>query len=145
MKISRPIQITSLVVALALLAAGFFAMRGTPPATPGFPEVQIEIPQEWATQYSSNLGPLLTSARVVPYVDEKTGKRIGLRIVTIEPKSPAEILGLQAEDIVLQVEDVVFDEASKGLKAVQALRGKSRVTALVQRAGEKKTFVYTVK
>jgi type II secretory pathway component PulC len=145
MKTGRPIQWIVLLALLVVLAVSFFAFWGTQRKLVSYPEIQIEVPQEWASTYADNITPLLTAARVVPYLDEKTGKMVGLRVMHTEPNSPLQILAIQDSDILVQVEDVVFNEPAKGLQALQAVRGKSKVTLIVERAGKRQAIIYSVK
>jgi type II secretory pathway component PulC len=145
MKKPRAVQLTVFCVVLGVLGGSFFAFLKTTQEKLSPPVIQIEIPQEWASRAAADITPLLAAARAVPFLDEKTGKMIGIKVMHMEPKSPLDTLAIQDGDIVLQVEEVVFNQPAAGLQAIQAVRGKNKVTVIIERAGKRQHLIYEVK
>ena len=74
-----------------------------------------------------------------------SGKFRGFLVQSVDPGSPFSALGIRQGDILTGVNDIVLDNAGKGLEAFQRLRNSPKITLDVIRGGSKQTMSYDVK
>lgn len=91
-----------------------------------------------------NLNEILQTARAVPYVEPGTGKFKGFLVQSVDPNSPFAALGIKPGDVLTGVNDIVLDNAGKGLEAFQRLRTAPKITLQVIRGGQSQTLNYNV-
>lgn len=92
-----------------------------------------------------NLNEILQTARAVPYVEPGTGKFMGFLVQSVDSNSPFSQLGIRQGDVLTGVNDIVLDNAGKGLEAFQKLRNSPKVVLDIIRGGEKTQLSYDVK
>ena len=107
-------------------------------------ENQFVVNQGFLEKNLLNLNEILQTARAVPYVDPTSGKFRGFLIQSIDPSSPFTKLGVRQGDVLTAVNDIVLDNAGKGLEAFQKLRNSPRVSLQVLRGGQPTTMSYDV-
>lgn len=108
-------------------------------------ENDFQIKKDFLEKNLLNLNEILQTARAVPYVEPGTGKFKGFLVQSIDQGSPFAALGIRQGDILTGVNDIVLDNAGKGLEAFQRLRNSPKVTLEVIRGGQKQTLSYDVK
>lgn len=106
---------------------------------------KFEVQQSFLEKNLLNLNEILQTARAVPYTEPGTGKFKGFLIQSIDNSSPFAQLGIRQGDILTAVNDIVLDNAGKGLEAFQRLRNSPKVSLEVLRGGSKTTLSYDVK
>lgn len=108
-------------------------------------ENQFVVNQGFLEKNLLNLNEILQTARAVPYVDRNTGKFRGFLIQSIDTNSPFKKLGVNQGDVLTAVNDIVLDNAGKGLEAFQKLRNSPKVSLQVLRGGQPYTMSYDIK
>jgi general secretion pathway protein C len=106
---------------------------------------EFRIRPDFLQSKLQNLSEILQTAKAVPYTDPTSGKFMGFLIQSVDPNSPFAQLGIRQGDVLTQVNDIVLDNAGKGLEAFQRLRNSQSVTLGVVRGGEKTSLTYEVK
>jgi general secretion pathway protein C len=107
-------------------------------------ENQYVVNQAFLEKNLLNLNEILQTARAQPYVDA-SGKFRGFLIQSIDPNSPFKKLGVNQGDVLTAVNDIVLDNAGKGLEAFQKLRNSPKVSLQVLRGGQPFTMSYDIK
>ncbi len=123
-------------------------LQPTGDAGAGFPvqEVapgQFEIPKEEFEKSMSNLGPLLTQARVVP--NFKNGQIDGYKIFAIKPDSVYMSIGMQNGDVIQSINGVAIDSPEKALQLFQSLKTEKNFTINISRNDQPMTFNYNLR
>lgn len=118
--------------------------RGADGITP-LSENDYAVKQSFLEKNLLNLKDILETARAVPYIDQLSGKFQGFLIQSIDATSPFAQLGIRQGDLLTGVNDIVLDNAGKGLEAFQRLRSSPKITLKVVRDGQEKTLNYDVK
>ena len=108
-------------------------------------ENEYVVKQNFLEKNLLNLNEILQTARAVPYVEPGSGKFRGFLVQSIDPGSPFAQLGIRQGDILTGVNDIVLDNAGKGLEAFQRLRNSNKISLEVIRGGSKQTVSYDVK
>ncbi len=103
------------------------------------------VKQNFLEKNLLNLNDILQTARAVPYVEPGTGKFRGFLIQSIEANSPFAALGVRQGDILTGVNDIVLDNAGKGLEAFQRLRNSQKINLKLIRGGSETSLNYDVK
>lgn len=125
-----------------------------PPRGPGSspfsaPDVRMLSPNRYELdkrgfdQQISNIGPLLTQARVVPNLVD--GKISGYRIFSIVPDSLYAKIGLREGDIIERVNGAEISTPENALQLFQRFRNESRFQVDLVRDGRKETLSYTIR
>lgn len=130
------------------LAGGAGREQVTLSATEGIQPVsdnEFVVKQGFLEKNLLNLNEILQTARAVPYIEPGSGKFKGFLIQSIDANSPFAQLGIKQGDILTGVNDIVLDNAGKGLEAFQRLRNSPKVALKVIRGGEERTVSYDVK
>jgi len=108
-------------------------------------ETEFAVKKDFLDKQLLNLNEILQTARAVPYVEQGTGKFKGFLIQSIDASSPFAQLGIRQGDILTGVNDIVLDNAGKGLEAFQRLRSAPSVDLRVIRGGTETSLNYKVK
>jgi type II secretory pathway component PulC len=108
-------------------------------------ENQFVVNQAFLEKNLLNLNEILQTARATPYVDPSSGKFRGFLIQSIDPNSPFRKLGVNQGDVLTAVNDIVLDNAGKGLEAFQKLRNSPKVSLQVLRGGQPYSMSYDIK
>lgn len=108
-------------------------------------DTEYVVKQGFLEKNLLNLNEILQTARAIPYVEPGTGKFRGFLVQSIDPSSLFSQLGVRQGDILTGVNDIVLDNAGKGLEAFQKLRNSNKISLEVIRSGQKTTMNYDVK
>lgn len=108
-------------------------------------ENTFTVKQGFLDSQLKDLNTVLQTAKAVPYQDPGTGKMKGFLIQTIEGDSPFAALGIRQGDVLTGVNDIVLDNAGKGLEAFNRLRSANQITLRVIRGGQEQVLSYDVK
>lgn len=108
-------------------------------------ENQFVVNQDFLEKNLLNLNEILQTARATPYVDPNTGKFRGFLIQSMDPTSPFRKLGVNQGDVLTAVNDIVLDNAGKGLEAFQKLRNSPKVSLQVLRGGQPYSMSYDIR
>lgn len=108
-------------------------------------ENAFTVKQGFLDAQLKDLNTVLQTAKAVPYQDPSTGKMKGFLIQTIEGDSPFAALGIRQGDVLTGVNDIILDNAGKGLEAFNRLRSANQITLKVIRGGQEQTLSYDVK
>jgi general secretion pathway protein C len=122
-----------------------------PPPVPGQENVEVrpqgenryEIDKGQFEQMTSNLGPLLTQARVVPHFEN--GVIDGYKIFAIKPDSLYQKIGLENGDVIQNINGIQVDSPEKALQMFQSLRTERTFTINLSRNNERQTFYYNLR
>lgn len=104
---------------------------------------RYEIDKRQFDQQISNIGPLLTQARVVPNLME--GKISGYRIFSIVPDSLYSKIGLRDGDIIQSVNGMELSTPESALQLFQKLKNENRFQIDLVRDGAKQSLSYSVR
>ena len=104
---------------------------------------EYEIPREQFEEMTSNLGPLLTQARVVPNFQD--GAIDGYKIFAIQPDSVYTQIGLQNGDVIRNINGVEIDSPERALQLFQTLRTERNFSIDLARDDEPMTFNYNLR
>ena len=88
---------------------------------------------------SQNASRLTDIVRLAPHVDG--GQVVGFRVTPGRDKETFEALGIQAGDVVTDINGVVLDDASRGLQAFEALGEATMANVTVLREGVPQVLV----
>lgn len=138
--IEIPDDSAGLGVSAPTFSGGSFSEGITPVS-----ESEFAVKKDFLDKQLLNLNEILQTARAVPYVEPGTGKFKGFLIQSIDASSPFAQLGIRQGDILTGVNDIVLDNAGKGLEAFQRLRGAPTVDLRVIRGGQETSMSYKVK
>lgn len=106
-------------------------------------ENQFIIDKEQFEQAMTNLGPLLTQARVVPNFTK--GKINGYKIFAIKSGSVFDQIGIKNGDIIHNVNGVSVDTPEKALQLFQQLRAETDFKIEVERSGAMRPLSYQLR
>ena len=106
-------------------------------------ETSYVIKSNYLEKNLTNLNEIVQTAKAVPYTEGNKMK--GFLIQSIDPSSPFTQLGLRQGDVLTGVNNIVLDNAGKGLEAFQQLRNASKIELKVTRGGQEQTLTYEVK
>ncbi len=107
-------------------------------------ETTFEIKQTYLDNQLKDLNTVLQTAKAVPFTDS-SGHMKGFLMQSIDPESPFSQLGLRQGDVLAGVNDIVLDNAGKGLEAFQRLRSSNKIELKIMRGGQEMTLSYDVK
>jgi type II secretion system protein C len=127
-----------------LATGGGPGLVGTDGITP-VNEKQFMVKKTFLDTNLMNLQSILQTARAVPYTEPGTGKFMGFLVQSVDAGSLFAQLGIRQGDILTNVNDIVLDNAGKGLEAFQRLRNSPEVVMSIIRGGEKTSLTYSVK
>jgi type II secretion system protein C len=129
---------------LGMEKSGGPAMQSMTEGITPLSENDYVVKQNYLEKNLLNLNEILQTARAVPYVEPGTGKFKGFLVQTVDPNSPFAALGIKQGDVLTGVNDIVLDNAGKGLEAFQRLRTAPKITLQVIRGGQSQTLNYNV-
>ena len=101
-----------------------------------------QIPREEAEKARSNLNALLKTARMVPKIEN--GTTTGFTIVSIQPGTFLDLLGLKVGDVLVQINAVELNSPEKALQIFQQVREANNLSLGLLRNGSRQTFEYTI-
>ncbi len=136
--IEIPEENTGLVGATPAMAS---SSEGITPVS----DSQYQIKKDFLDKNLLDLSNILQTARAVPYIDPSTGKFKGFLVQTIDQGSLFSQLGVRQGDILTGVNEIVLDNAGKGLEAFQRLRASQKIALKFIRGGQEQTLNYDVK
>lgn len=108
-------------------------------------ENSFSVKQGFLDSQLKDLNTVLQTAKAVPYQDPATGKMKGFLIQTIENDSAFAQLGIRQGDVLTGVNDIILDNAGKGLEAFNRLRSANQISLKVIRGGQEQVISYDVK
>ncbi len=103
----------------------------------------FEINKEDFEKITSNLGPVLTQARVVPYF--RNGKIIGYKVFNIRPSGVFAKIGLRNGDVIKRVNGEEISSPEKALQLFQFLKTEDTFEIEILRNGQDMTFTYRLR
>lgn len=106
-------------------------------------ENEYVIDKQSFEQAMSNLGPLLTQARVVPNFSK--GKIEGYKIFAIKSGSVFEQIGIKNGDVIHNVNGVGVDTPEKALQLFQQLKSETAFKIDIERGGSVTPFNYQLR
>lgn len=92
----------------------------------------------------SNLSVISTQARMVPVIDDATGKTQGFRIFQIQPGSVFTGLGLKDGDVIRSINDYQLDSPDKALELYSKLKNTSGFNIDIDRNGLPTSLDYSI-
>jgi general secretion pathway protein C len=104
---------------------------------------RYEIDRKEVQAATSNLGKLMTQARVVPNL--KGGKFRGYKIFAIKPRSLYAKIGLKNGDVIERVNGLKISSPKQALEIFQQLKDESYFQVDLVRRGRKKTITYAIR
>lgn len=108
-------------------------------------ENEYMVNQAFLEKNLLNLNEILQTAKATGYTDPATGKFKGFLIQSIDDNSPFRKLGINQGDVLTAVNDIVLDNAGKGLEAFQKLRNSPKITLQILRGGQPQTKSFNIK
>jgi general secretion pathway protein C len=108
-------------------------------------EDKFMVNQNFLEKNILNLNEILQTARAVPYLEPGSGQFKGFLIQSMDQDSPFSKLGVRQGDILTAVNDIVLDNAGKGLEAFQRLRNSPKIDLEVIRSGQRKAISFDIK
>ena len=91
-----------------------------------------------------NLPQLLTKARVVPHLTPE-GKNEGFRIVSIQPDSFYQRIGLQNGDVLQQINGIEVKDPETFMKVFNQLKNETSISLDLVRNNKKESFSYEIR
>jgi general secretion pathway protein C len=104
---------------------------------------RYEIDRREVQAATSNLGKLMTQARVVPNL--KGGKFRGYKIFAIKPNSLYAKIGLKNGDVIERVNGMEISSPQQALKIFQQLKNESHFQVDLIRRGRKQAITYAIR
>lgn len=106
-------------------------------------ENRYEIAKDEFENATSNIGTLMTQARVVP--DLVDGKINGYKVFAIKPGSLYEKIGMKNGDIIKSINGLDVSSPEKALELFQQLKNESEFTVELLRNNSPQTMTYRVR
>ena len=106
-------------------------------------ENSFEIDKTDFNNALSNMGPILTQARVVPYF--ANGKIGGYKIFNIKPTGIFAKLGLKNGDIIKSINGNSLSSPEKALQMFQYLKTEDSFEIVIKRYGRDRTLSYSLR
>lgn len=91
-----------------------------------------------------NLPQLLTKARVVPHLTPE-GKNEGFRIVSIQPDSFYQKIGLQNGDVIQQINGIEIKDPETFMRVFNQLKNETSISLDLVRNNKKESFSYEIR
>ena len=113
------------------------------PQRGGRPIINISLNRSEIEAMKDNLGTLLTSVKVRPYM--RSGKRVGVIITKIGDKSGIENLGLQKGDVIESINNRAVGNMSDALMLYEKLKSGGPVSMEMIRRGKERQIRYSLK
>ena len=104
---------------------------------------RFEVDHSVIEKAMSNMGQILRSARVVPYL--KDGKLKGFKIYGIRRGSLYDKIGLKNRDIIQRVNGIELTGPEQALQLFEILRNERQITVDIIRNGKQQTLTYTIR
>ncbi|MEE9542199.1 MAG: hypothetical protein V3V95_00265 [Thermodesulfobacteriota bacterium] len=91
----------------------------------------------------SDMGKLLTQARILPY--RVGGVTKGFRLSSVQRSGVFALMGLRSGDILLKVNDYSIDSPEKGIQLLSGLKGESSIELDILRGGKPTKLNYEIR
>ena len=91
----------------------------------------------------SDMGKLLTQARILPY--RVNGATKGFRLSSVHRSGVFALIGLRSGDILLKVNDYPIDSPEKGIQLLSGLKGESSIELDILRGGKPTKLNYEIR
>ncbi|MBE9532384.1 MAG: hypothetical protein IME98_06215 [Proteobacteria bacterium] len=91
----------------------------------------------------SDVGSLLTQARILPY--RVNGKTQGFRLSSVQRSGIFSLVGLRSGDILLKVNESTIDSPEKGLELLSGLGGETDISLDILRGGKPEKLNYEIR
>jgi len=111
---------------------------------PGIPDQNqrsFNFERIWVDEQLEQFDQLLMDARVVP---KKKGEKTFFMFQFIKDESIYRKLGLQTNDIILEVNGYTVDSVAKALKLLEALQSEREISLKIEREGQPIDFSYFI-
>jgi general secretion pathway protein C len=117
-----------------------------PQPSPAAPAAQTSfvLDKQEVTAALENLPQLLTKARVVPHLSAE-GKNEGFRIVSIQPDSLYQRIGLQNGDVIQQINGIEVKDPETFMRVFNQLKNESNISLDLIRNNKKESFSYEIR
>jgi len=106
-------------------------------------EDSFDVDKEDFNNALSNMGPILTQARVVPYFSK--GKVEGYKIFNIKPTGIFAKLGMKNGDIIKNINGNSLSSPEKALQMFQYLKTEDSFEIVINRYGKDRTLSYRLR
>jgi len=106
-------------------------------------EGKFEVSRDDLEKATSNLGLMMTQARIVPNI--VAGEIKGYKIFAIKPGSIYDKIGIQNGDIIERINGMELTTPESALQFFQQLKNETRFVIDLERNGQKLTFTYNIR
>lgn len=106
-------------------------------------ENYFEIERGEIEKATSNLGMMMTQARIVPNI--VMGEIKGYKIFAIKPGSIYDKIGLRNGDVIERINGIELKTPEDALQFFKELRNENQFVIDIDRNGEKLTFTYSIR
>lgn len=107
-------------------------------------ETSFTLKRADVLKYTNDLPSVLMQARAVPNRVPGTGEINGFRLLDMQPGSIYEQLGLQRNDVIMNVNGTAVDSPAKAMELYQALKMENKIDIMVERNGKKTNLNYNI-
>ena len=114
---------------------------GRSPGVPDQNQRSFNFERVWVDEQLEKFDQLLMDARVVP---TKKGEQTYFMFQFIKDESIYRKLGLQTNDIILEVNGYQVDSVAKALKLLEALQSEREISLKIEREGQPIDFSYFI-
>lgn len=104
---------------------------------------KFEVNRDDLERATSNLGLMMTQARIVPNI--VAGEIKGYKIFAIKPGSIYDKIGIQNGDVIERVNGMELSTPENALQFFQQLKNETRFVIDLERNGQKLTFTYKIR
>jgi general secretion pathway protein C len=106
-------------------------------------EGKFEVSRDDLEKATSNLGLMMTQARIVPNI--VAGEIKGYKIFAIKPGSIYDKIGIQNGDVIERINGMELTTPESALQFFQQLKNETRFVIDLERNGQKLTFTYNIR
>ncbi len=106
-------------------------------------EGRFEVSRDDLEKATSNLGLMMTQARIVPNII--AGEIKGYKIFAIKPGSIYDKIGIQNGDVIERINGMELTTPESALQFFQQLKNETRFVIDLERNGQKLTFTYNIR
>jgi len=106
-------------------------------------EGKFEVSRDDIEKATSNLGLMMTQARIVPNI--VAGEIKGYKIFAIKPGSIYDKIGIQNGDVIERINGMELTTPESALQFFQQLKNETRFVIDLERNGQKLTFTYNIR
>lgn len=106
-------------------------------------EGRFEVSRDDLEKATSNLGLMMTQARIVPNI--VAGEIKGYKIFAIKPGSIYDKIGIRNGDVIERINGMEITTPENALQFFQQLKNETRFVIDLERNGQKLTFTYNIR